>query len=105
MPALPNSKMDVLAWWKVREPVLPLLAEIARKYLCIPASSAPSDRLSSASGNVCTKLRSSLDPTNLEMIVYLHENGDKDKMTYDSNITPAPAPGVQPAQPKQVNLD
>ncbi len=108
MPALPSSKVDVLAWWKVQEPVLPLLAEIARKYLCIPASSAPSERLFSASGNVCTKLRSSLDPTNLEMIVYLHENGDKVKMTYDSNIIPAPAPGAaQPAQPQpeQVNLD
>jgi len=106
MPALPSSKVDVLAWWKVHEPVLPLLAEIARKYLCIPASSDPSERLFSASGNVCTKLRSSLDPTNLEMIVYLHENGDKVKMTYDSNIIPAPAPGdAQPAQPEQVNLD
>jgi len=106
MPALPNSKMDVLAWWKVQEPVLPLLGDIARKYLCIPVSSAPSERLFSASGNVCTKLRSSLDPTNLEMIVYLHDNGEKVKMNYDSNIIPAPAPGaVQPAQPEQVNLD
>ncbi len=86
MPALPHTKLDVLTWWKVQEPVLPLLADISRKYLCIPASSAPSERLFSASGNVCTRLRSSLDPTNLEMIVFLHENMEKVKMTYDSTI-------------------
>ncbi len=102
MPTLPKAKMDVLAWWKVQEPVLPLLAEIARKYLCIPASSAPSERLFSASGNVCTKLRSSLDPTNLELIVYLHENGDKIKMTYDSTLIPNPA---QAAGQPVVNID
>ncbi len=45
MPALPHAKLDVLAWWKVQEPVLPLLVEISTKYLCIPASSAPSVRL------------------------------------------------------------
>ncbi len=60
MPTLPKARMDVLAWWKVQEPVFPLLAEIARKYLCVPPSSAPSERLFSASGNICTRLRSSL---------------------------------------------
>jgi hypothetical protein len=87
MPALPKARMDVLAWWKV-EPVLPLLAEIARKHLCVPASSVPSERIFSASGNICTKLRSSLDPTNLELLGYLHVNGSKIKMTYDSTLIP-----------------
>jgi len=75
IPALPHAKLDVLAWWKVQEPVLPLLADIARKYLCIPALSAPSERLFSASGNVCTKLRSSLDPTNQSLFQFVSFRG------------------------------
>ncbi len=97
--ALPHAKLDVLARWKVQEPVLPLLAEIARKYHCIPASSAPYERLFSASGNVCTKLRSSLDPTNREMIIYLHENMEKVRMTYDSTLIPTQAANQAVGQP------
>jgi hypothetical protein len=71
-----------------------------------PASSSPSERLFSASGNICTKLRSSLDPTNLELLVYVHENGSKIKMTYDSTLIPT-APAQAPAQPVDpvVNID
>jgi hypothetical protein len=65
--------------------------------------SAPSERLFSASGNVVTKLRSSLDSQNLEMIVFLHENMKKVKMTYDCNILPNPAAG-QPTY-QVVNID
>jgi len=58
----------------------------------VPLSSAPSERLFSASGNVETKLRSSsLDPQNLEMVVFLHENMRKVKMGYDRSIIPTPA--------------
>ncbi len=103
LPNLLSSKLDVLAWWKTQEPVLPLLGEIARKYLCVPASSASSGRLFSATGNVVTKLRSSLDPQNLELLVYLHENMMKVKMTYDSTIIQAPAQA--PAQAEDVAVD
>ncbi len=81
-----------------------LITEIARKYLCVSSSSASSERLFSASGNVVTKLRSSLSPENLELIVYLHENMRKVKMTYDSDLLKAPAPGQAPAQ-APVQLD
>jgi len=106
MPALPKAKMDVLAWRKIQEPVLPLLADIARKYFCVPASSAPSEKLFSASGNVCTKLRSSLDPTNLELLVYLHDNGDRVKMTYDSTLIPTnPAQAASQPVDQVFNID
>jgi len=96
LPNLPSSNVDILAWWKTQEPVLPLLGEIARKYLCVTASSASAERLFSASGNVVTKLRSSLAPENLELLVYLHENMRKVKMTYDSDLLKAP--GQAPVQ-------
>jgi len=68
--------------------------------LCVPSSSASSERLFSASGNVVTKLRSSLSPENLELIVYLHENMRKVKMTYDSDLlkVPGQAPAQAPVQ-------
>ncbi len=61
----------------------------------------------SASGNICTRLRSSLDPTNLELLVYVHENGTKVKMTYDSSLIPTPPGQAPPAQPVDpvVNID
>ena len=74
MPRLPQSKVDVLVWWKDHQHVLPLLSEAARKYLCVTASSASAERLFSASGKVITPLRSRFDPANVNKIVYLHEN-------------------------------
>ncbi len=41
---------------------------------------------------------SSLAPENLELLVYLHENMRKVKMTYDSELLKAPA--KEPAQPE-----
>ncbi len=46
--------LDVLNWWKVYQDRLPLLASLARQYLCIPATSAPSERLFSTAGNNMT---------------------------------------------------
>jgi hypothetical protein len=68
----------------------PLLAACARKYLCCPASSAPSERLFSASGNVVSYKRSTLDPHNVDKLVYIHENLNKVKLeTYDYTLIPA----------------
>ena len=47
----PDSRIpaaDVLYWWKVQKDKLPILAGLARAYLCI---STPSERLFSTAGN------------------------------------------------------
>ncbi len=42
--------------------------------MCIPATSVPSERIFSTSGNIVTKLRASLKPENVDMLVFLHKN-------------------------------
>ena len=50
---------------------------MARKYLGIVATSVPSERLFSATGNIVNAKRSSLDPFNVEKQVFLHDNAPK----------------------------
>ena len=39
------ASLDPLEWWKMHNTQLPTIAKLARKYLAIPASSAPSERV------------------------------------------------------------
>ncbi|XP_041654041.1 E3 SUMO-protein ligase ZBED1-like [Cheilinus undulatus] len=73
MPTIPVEK-DPLQWWKANEDEFPRLAKLARKVLCVPATSVSSERLFSSSGNIQTVFRSSLTPDKLNMLVFLHKN-------------------------------
>ena len=68
---------DPLAWWKQKEPLYPRVARLARKYLALPASSAPSERIFSKMNVVVDKRRASLDPDRVERMVYIKENKAK----------------------------
>ena len=73
MPALdPDS--NALEWWKTNAEKLPTLSRVARQLLCIPATSVPSERIFSTSGNIVTKKRASLKPDNVDMLVFLNKN-------------------------------
>ena len=55
MPEPPLTK-PILEWWKENQLLLPILSKIAKDYLAIPATSAPSERLFSEAGNlICLK--------------------------------------------------
>lgn len=65
---------DPLGWWRDHYRDFPLLAKRARKYLCIQASSSPSERLFSKAGLVITPKRTQLKPEKANMLIFLVEN-------------------------------
>lgn len=55
-----NASDDPLAWWWNNRARYPLLAMVAKKNLCIFATSTPSKRMFNVAGNVATPMRCSL---------------------------------------------
>ncbi|XP_026464721.1 zinc finger BED domain-containing protein 1-like [Ctenocephalides felis] len=71
----PISKRDcVFEWWRRNENKYKKLSMIAKKYLAIPATSTPSERVFSTAGNIITNRRNCLRPDNVDMLVFLYEN-------------------------------
>ena len=64
-----DAEKDPLIWWRQHE-----VAKLAKKYLCIPATSSPSERGFSASGNIGTCKRSCLKPERVDQLVFLSLN-------------------------------
>ena len=52
----------------------PTLSKMARKYLALPATSTPSERVFSIAGSIVIKKRACLLPENVNMLVFLYEN-------------------------------
>lgn len=69
-----DGEEDPLAWWKVHRVNFPMLSKLVSKFLCIPATSSPSERVFSAGGNVVTCQRSCLKPAKVDMLVFLTKN-------------------------------
>ncbi|XP_077306275.1 E3 SUMO-protein ligase ZBED1-like [Lithobates pipiens] len=69
-----DSEDDPLVWWKTHKEQYPRLSALARKYLCIPATSSPSERVFSTGGNIVTCRCSALKPQNVDRLVFLAKN-------------------------------
>ena len=69
-----GHNIDLFEWWANREKRYPALAELARKYLCIPATLASAERVFSAAGNIVTSKRNYLLPENVNLLVFLYQN-------------------------------
>ena len=63
-----------LKWWKENSHKLPPLSKLAKKYLCIPATSVPSEQAFSLAGYIVNQRRACLLPENVNMLVFLAEN-------------------------------
>ena len=72
--AAADSESDPLQWWKKHEDMFPNLKNLAIKYLCVPATSSPSERVFSTSGNIVTCQRASLKPETVDRLVFLAQN-------------------------------
>lgn len=59
-----------LEWWKVNACRFPTLAVLARKYLAITATSTPAERVFSVAGLKVSRLRASLTPEHVDMLVF-----------------------------------
>lgn len=65
---------DPLLWWKNREILYPTLANLAKKQLCIVATSVPSERVFSKAGQIITDRRNRLSAKHLQKIIFLNYN-------------------------------
>ena len=63
-----------LEWWKKNSFRYPLLSNVAIKYLIIPATSVPSERVFRTAGHIANQKCACLLPENVRMLVFLAEN-------------------------------
>jgi hypothetical protein len=68
------SFSDPLEWWMKREVKYPYLSMLASRVLCIPATSAPSERLFSTAGLTIANDRSRILPEHAESVIFLKCN-------------------------------
>ncbi|XP_061758149.1 E3 SUMO-protein ligase ZBED1-like [Nerophis ophidion] len=65
---------DPLDWWKFKESDVPLLAKLAKRFLCIPGTSVAAERVFSTAGDVVTAQRSCLSPEHVDHLIFLQKN-------------------------------
>jgi hypothetical protein len=75
LPCEDRSKTDPLKWWStVGKSLFPTISRVAFKYLIVPATSVPCERLFSIAGQVLSEKRTSLKDETARALICLHEN-------------------------------
>ena len=72
----PDLEMDgdPLSWWSNYGYAYPTLSRLAKKYLCVPATSGPSERVFSAVGASVVDRRACLDTGDIDTMIFLNAN-------------------------------
>ncbi len=101
-PAMPfrtsgevHAEEPVLTWWKGMRKLHAEVAAVALRYIIIPATSAPSERLFSTAGRVCGGNRARMATQRVEDIVRMHENsrrGNRPRTFMPKQAVLAPLP-------------
>ena len=81
-----NKKFhNPLKWWKDHQALYPTLAELARIYLAIMATSAPSERIFNMAGQLILAQRASLGGEMAGKILFVKEHWDwyEKEVNYD----------------------
>lgn len=73
LPLIPRNK-NPFDFWETYRTVFPELFELATKYLCVPATSVPSERVFSKAGQITNERRNRLKGKNLDAIIFLNSN-------------------------------
>lgn len=68
------KESDVLLWWKHNSTRYPVLSKLAKKYLCVSATSVPSERVFSSAGNIISTKRCSLSNNKAKKLIFLFQN-------------------------------
>ena len=63
-----------LNWWKQNEAAFPILSKLARTYLAVQATSAPSERVFSQAALVIEAKRNRLAPATASKLLFIKEN-------------------------------
>ena len=69
-----EKEFDILSWWKSMSTQFPRLSKTAKYYLCIPATSATSERSFKIANDIITKKRNRLKPDTVEKLTFLKNN-------------------------------
>ena len=72
-PLLAEDK-NALDWWRSKKEDFPTLARLAKKYLCVPATSTQAERVFSWMGWLLNKRRLSLSGESVTMQLFLKDN-------------------------------
>ncbi len=71
-----NHYICPLGWWRNHYKDFPNVWNLAIRILCIPATSAPAERVFSSAANVVNKKRIRLDPDTVDLLIYLRGNSN-----------------------------
>ena len=69
-PKMTRSQSLLSVWQEMSGGLVP----VAKKLLAIPATSTPSERSFSVAGRLIEERRTSLDPDNVNALLFLHSN-------------------------------
>ena len=71
-----TNDFDVLKWWESRKTELPYLYQVSSKIFCVPASSAPSERIFSVCRHALSETRSTIgkNAEKVNQLIFLHSN-------------------------------
>ncbi|CAF1101148.1 unnamed protein product [Brachionus calyciflorus] len=69
-----NKELDIFAWWFDNKNRFPSLYKLINKYLIVPATSCPAERVFSKAGEIIDIKRSNLKPKNVNNLIFLNKN-------------------------------
>ncbi|KFY05160.1 hypothetical protein V491_09190 [Pseudogymnoascus sp. VKM F-3775] len=71
----PGEHTDIFKYWSAKQYQYPIVAQVARDHLAIPATSAPSERVFSNGSDIIIKKRNKLSPLTIRYLLCLRNWG------------------------------